>query len=300
MMNNKVSGSVSLIFATVIWGSTFVAQSVGMDYVGPFTFQAVRCMLAVLILLPVIALFDRKDNNDFWKKWLDKKLWLAGIACGIALFAAANLQQVGMVSTTAGKAGFLTAMYIVLVPFVGLFLKRRPGIMAIVSVPIAVVGLYLLSCANVTQINTGDILLLCSAFAFAIQITLVDSFAKQVDNLRLSCIQSLVCALLTGIVMFVYESPNVRAILNCWLPICYAGILSMGVAYSLQIVGQRNIEPTTASLIMSLESVFAAVSGWLILHERMSLKETYGCILVLTAVILSQIPIKRTKAKALT
>lgn len=205
-----------------------------------------------------------------------------------------------MVSTTAGKAGFLTAMYIVLVPFVGLFLKRRPGIMAIVSVPIAVVGLYLLSCANVTQINTGDILLLCSAFAFAIQITLVDSFAKQVDNLRLSCIQSLVCALLTGIVMFVYESPNVRAILNCWLPICYAGILSMGVAYSLQIVGQRNIEPTTASLIMSLESVFAAVSGWLILHERMSLKETYGCILVLTAVILSQIPIKRTKAKALT
>lgn len=294
-MNKKVSGSFSLAFATVIWGSTFVAQSVGMDYVGPFTFQAVRCMLAVLVLLPVIALFDRKEQKDFWKKWLDKRLWLAGITCGTALFAAANLQQVGMVSTTAGKAGFLTAMYIVLVPFVGLFLKRRPGIMAIVSVPIAVAGLYLLSCANVSQINTGDILLLGSAFAFAIQITLVDSFAKQVDNLRLSCIQSLVCAVFTGIVMFGYETPNVESILRCWLPICYAGILSMGVAYSLQIVGQRHIEPTAASLIMSLESVFAAVSGWLILHERMSVQETVGCMLVLIAVILSQIPVKRMR-----
>ena len=299
-MNKKIAGSFSLIFATIIWGSTFVAQSVGMDYVGPFTFQAVRCMLAVLVLLPVIALFDRKDNKGFWKKWLDKMLWVGGIACGIALFAAANLQQVGMVSTSAGKAGFLTAMYIVLVPFVGLFLKRRPGIMAIVSVPIAVVGLYLLSCANVSQINTGDILLFGSAFAFAIQITLVDSFAKRVDNLRLSCIQSLICALLTGIVMILYETPNVGAILSCWLPICYAGILSMGVAYSLQIVGQRYIEPTAASLIMSLESVFAAISGWLILHERMSVQETAGCILVLMAVILSQIPIKRKRAKRLT
>ena len=299
-MNKKIAGSFSLIFATIIWGSTFVAQSVGMDYVGPFTFQAVRCMLAVLVLLPVIALYDRKGKRGFWKKWLDKRLWLGGIACGIALFSAANLQQVGMVSTTAGKAGFLTAMYIVLVPFVGLFLKRRPGIMAIVSVPIAVVGLYLLSCANVSQINTGDILLFGSAFAFAIQITLVDSFAKQVDNLRLSCIQSLICALLTGIVMILYETPNVESILRCWLPICYAGILSMGVAYSLQIVGQRYIEPTAASLIMSLESVFAAISGWLILHERMSLQETVGCILVLSAVFLSQIPFKRIMSKPLT
>ncbi len=299
-MNRKLTGSASLIFATVIWGSTFVAQSVGMNYVGPFTFQAVRCMLAVLVLLPVIAMFDRKSNEGFWKRWRDKRLWLAGIACGTALFAAANLQQVGMVTTTAGKAGFLTAMYIVLVPFVELFLKRKPGIMAIISVPIAVAGLYLLSCANVSQINTGDILLLGSAFAFAIQITLVDSFAKQVDNLRLSCIQSFVCALLTGIVMFGYETPNIGAVLSCWLPICYAGILSMGVAYSLQIVSQRHIEPTAASLIMSLESVFAAVSGWLILHERMSLQETFGSILVLTAVILSQIPLIRIKAKRVT
>lgn len=295
MMNKKVAGSFSLIFATIIWGSTFVAQSVGMDYVGPLTFQSIRCFLAVLVLLPVIALFDRKGQIGFWKKWQNKKLWFAGIACGIALFAAANLQQLGMVSTSAGKAGFLTAMYIVLVPFVGLFLKRKPGIMAIVSVPIAVVGLYLLSCANVSQINMGDMLIIGSAFAFAIQITLVDSFANQVDNLRLSCIQSLVCAVLTGIVMFVYEQPNMGAILNCWLPICYAGILSMGVAYTLQIIGQRHIEPTAASLIMSLESVFAAISGWLILHERMSLQETLGCVLVLTAVILSQIPLKSAK-----
>ena len=299
-MNRKITGSLSLAFATIIWGSTFVAQSVGMDYVGPFTFQAARCLLAVLFLVPVIALFEVKNIKDFWGNWLDKRLWLGGIACGIALFAAANLQQVGIVSTTAGKAGFLTAMYIVLVPFVGLFLKRRPGIMAIASVPVAVVGLYLLSCANVSQINTGDILLFGSAFAFAIQITLVDSFAKKVDNLRLSCIQSLVCAVLSSVVMFICETPSAGAMLSCWLPICYAGILSMGVAYSLQIVGQRHIEPTAASLIMSLESVFAAVSGWLILHEKMSPQETIGCILVLTAVILAQIPVNKSKSKSLT
>ena len=294
-MDKKIRGSIFLVLATVIWGSTFVAQSVGMDYIGPFTFQAIRCMLAVVILLPTIAIFDYKNRKAFIKTWLDKRLWFAGCACGIALFAAANLQQVGMVSTGAGKAGFLTAMYIVLVPFAGLFLRRRPSIMAAISVPIAVIGLYLLSCANVTGINTGDILLIGSAFAFAIQITLVDLFVKQVDNLRLSCIQSLVCAVLSGVVMFFYEAPAIGPILNCWLPLCYAGILSMGVAYTLQMIGQRHIEPTAASLIMSLESVFAAVSGWLVLHERMSLQETVGCILVLTSVILSQIPLSRKK-----
>lgn len=291
-MKNKLKGGLGLLLATVIWGSTFVAQSVGMDYIGPFTFQAVRCFLAVLVLLPVIALFDKKNNEKFLRKWADKRLWLSGVACGTALFVAANLQQLGILSTSAGKSAFLTAMYIVIVPFIGLVLKRKPGIMAFVSVFIAVAGLYLLSYAGVSAINIGDVYLLGSAFAFAVQITLVDYFAPKVDNLRLSCVQSLVCAVLSGTLMLFTEQVHINALLDCWLPLCYAGILSMGIAYTLQILGQRHVEPTAAALIMSLESVFAAISGWLILHERMTMSETFGCVLVFFAVVLSQLPIK--------
>ncbi len=296
-MKNKLKGGLGLLFATVIWGSTFVAQSVGMDYIGPFTFQAVRCFLAVLVLLPVIAIFDKKNHGQFFRKWADKRLWLSGIACGTALFVAANLQQLGILSTSAGKSAFLTAMYIVIVPFIGLFLKRKPGVMAFVSVMIAVAGLYLLSCVGVSAMNIGDICLLGCAFAFAVQITLVDHFAPKVDNLRLSCIQSLVCAVFSGVLMIFTEQVQIGALVDCWLPLCYAGILSMGVAYTLQILGQRHVEPTAAALIMSLESVFAAISGWLVLHERMSLTETFGCVLVFSAVVLSQLPIKTNIAK---
>lgn len=296
-MKNKLKGGLGLLCATVIWGSTFVAQSVGMDYIGPFTFQAVRCFLAVLVLLPVIAIFDKKNNEKFFRKWADKRLWFSGVACGTALFVAANLQQVGILSTSAGKSAFLTAMYIVIVPFIGLFLKRKPGIMAFISVLVAVAGLYLLSCVGVSAINFGDVCLLGCAFAFAVQITLVDHFAPKVDNLRLSCIQSLVCAIFSGVLMLFTEQVRFQALVDCWLPLCYAGILSMGIAYTLQILGQRHVEPTAAALIMSLESVFAVLSGWLVLHERMTVSETFGCILVFSAVVLSQLPIKIKIAK---
>lgn len=296
-MKNKLKGGLGLLSATVIWGSTFVAQSVGMDYIGPFTFQAVRCFLAVLVLLPVIAIFDKKNNEKFFRKWADKRLWFSGVACGTALFVAANLQQVGILSTSAGKSAFLTAMYIVIVPFIGLFLKRKPGIMAFISVLVAVAGLYLLSCVGVSAINFGDVCLLGCAFAFAVQITLVDHFAPKVDNLRLSCIQSLVCAIFSGVLMLFTEQVHFQALVDCWLPLCYAGILSMGIAYTLQILGQRHVEPTAAALIMSLESVFAVLSGWLVLHERMTVSETFGCILVFSAVVLSQLPIKIKIAK---
>ncbi len=293
MMNQKFKSSILLVLATVIWGSTFVAQSVGMDYIGPFTFQAIRCFLAVLALLPVIYLFDGSERKHFIKKWADKSLWLAGSACGVALFAAANLQQVGLIDTAAGKAGFLTAMYIVLVPILGLFLRRKPSFMAYISVGIAVIGIYLLSCVGVSQISIGDVLLLGCALAFAVQITLVDHFAPTVDNLRLNCIQSFVCALLSAVVMIFTETVQMQTVLDCWLPLCYAGILSMGVAYSLQIIGQRYIEPTIAALFMSLESVFAAISGSLVLNERMNTQEIFGCILVFTAILISQIPTKK-------
>lgn len=291
-MKKQIQGSICLLIATVIWGSTFIAQSVGMDLIEPFTFQAVRNALAVPFLMIVIFLFDREKKN-YIRQWKDPRLWKAGFVCGSALFLAAGLQQIGLVYTSAGKAGFITAMYIVLVPILGLFLKRRPSPAAWISVAVATVGLYLLSCVGVTEVNIGDLCLLLCALFFAVQITLIDHFASLVDNLRLNCIQCLVCSALSAVCMFLFETPDMGAILDCWFPLCYAGILSMGVAYSLQIIGQKNLEPTPASLIMSLESVFAALCGWLLLNETMTGPEFAGCVLVFAAVILSQLPARK-------
>ena len=291
-MKNKLSGTLALLFATVIWGSAFIAQSVGMDHIGPMTFQASRCGLGALFLIPIIFLFE-KDKKRHIKNWADAKLWKTGFFCGTALFVAAGLQQVGLVYTSAGKAGFITAMYIVLVPILGLFLKRKPPVSAWISVVVAVAGLYLLSCVGASEINLGDILMLGGALGFAVQITLVDELAGDLDGLRLNCIQAFVCSVFSAVVMFLTETPTFSGIVSAAIPIGYAGICSMGIAYSLQIIGQKHLEPTPASLIMSLESVFAALCGWLLLHERMSPAELCGCALVFCAVIISQLPEKK-------
>ena len=261
-----------------------------MELIGPFTFQAIRCGLAVLFLIPVSFLFDRKPGAV--KRWLAPTLWKSGTVCGLALFAAASLQQVGLVYTDAGKAGFLTAMYIVLVPILGLFLGQKPGKSAWFSVGLAVAGLYLLSCLGVSEINIGDILLAGCALAYAVQITLIDRCAGELDGFRLNCVQALVVTVLSIPFMAFTETIHTDNILACWLPLCYAGIASMGIAYSLQIIGQKHLEPTAASLIMSLESVIAALCGWLILHETMTIWELLGCGLVFAAVVLSQLPQK--------
>ena len=289
-MNKQFKGSLCLFGAVIIWGSAFIAQSVGMELIGPFTFQTIRCGLAVLFLVPLSFLFDRKPGAV--KHWLDPKLWRSGLICGLALFAAASLQQVGLVYTDAGKAGFLTAMYIVLVPVLGLFLGNKPGKAAWFSVALAVVGLYLLSCMGVSSINIGDILLAGCALAYAVQITLIDRCAADLDGVRLNCIQSLVVTVLSIPFMVLTEDVDMGSVLACWLPLAYAGILSMGVAYSLQIIGQQHLEPTAASLIMSLESVIAALCGWLILKETMTPWELLGCGLVFAAVVISQLPSK--------
>ena len=291
-MKEKLRGSLALLIGTVIWGSAFVAQSVGMDHIGPMTFQAARCLLGAIFLLPVIYLFDQ-DKKHYFRSWANPKLWKTGLLCGGALFVAAGLQQVGLVYTTAGKAGFITAMYIVLVPILGLFLRSRPALNVWISVVLAVVGLYLLSCSGASEINKGDLLMLGGALGFAVQITLIDRLAGDLDGLRLNCIQAFVCSILSALVMFFTETPSLSALVSCALPIGYAGILSMGVAYSLQIVGQKRLDPTPASLIMSLESVFAVLSGWLLLEERMRSTELLVCALVFTAVILPQLPDKK-------
>lgn len=290
-MNNKIKGILALLLATIIWGSAFVAQSVGMDYIGPFTFQTMRSVLAVPFLAITIFLFE-KNKGEYFTRWANPKLWKAGFICGVSLFVAAGFQQLGIVYTTAGKAGFITAMYIVIVPILGLFYGKKPTVNAWISVVLAVAGLFLLSCVGVTQINIGDILVLLCAFAYAVQITLIDRLAGDLDGFRLNCVQALVCGLLSGIVMFATETPQLHNILSCWLPLGYAGILSLGIAFSLQIVGQKYVEPTPASLIMSLESVNAVFFGWLILKEVMAPHEIIGCILVFAGVILSQIPAK--------
>ena len=287
-------GTFSLLMATLIWGCAFIAQSVGMELIGPFTFQAVRCTLAVAFLIPAATVLDlgKCSLSKSLDKWKNPLLWKSGIICGSALFVAASLQQVGLVYTDAGKAGFITAMYIVLVPILGFFLGQKPPKTAVISVVLAVIGLYLLSCVGVSQINTGDMLILGCAMAFAVQITCIDRLAGDLDGLRLNCIQSLVVAVLSIPFMLITETVQLENILACWMPLGFAGILSMGVAYSLQIIGQKDLEPTTASLIMSLESVIAALAGWLILNEVMTGWEFTGCILVFAAVILSQLPEK--------
>lgn len=290
-MKNKLRGSLAILIATVIWGSAFIAQSVGMDYIGPFTFQTMRSVLAVPFLIIVIFLIERNPAKSI-KNWLEPDLWKAGLPCGVALFIAAGLQQMGIVHTTAGKAGFITAMYIVLVPILGVFLRKKPPFTAWIGVLLAVAGLYLLSCVGVTQVNIGDLYLLGCALGYAVQITLVDQMGTSVDGLRLNCVQSLFCGIFSGIVMFLTEDVIISSILSCWIPLVYAGIFSLGIAFSLQIIGQKHLEPTPAALIMSLESVFAVLFGWLLLHERMSTAELCGCALVFCAVILSQIPAK--------
>lgn len=290
-MKKQLSGVIALSGATVIWGSAFIAQSVGMDKIGPFTFQAVRCFLAVVFLFPASALFSK--GKPFWKSWADPALWRSGVICGLALFAASSLQQIGLVYTDAGKAGFLTAMYIVFVPFLGLFLGQRPGRNALLSLIPAIVGLYLLSCTSVSGINKGDVLLLLCAVAFSVQILLIDRHCAGLDGLKLNCIQALVAAVLSVPWALLTETVDASRIASCWLPLGYAGVLSMGVAYTLQIVGQKRVAPSAAALLMSLESVFAALFGWLLLHETMTGAELLGCLLVFAAVVISQLPEKK-------
>lgn len=296
-MKNRIQGSISLLLAVIIWGSTFVAQSLGMDHVGPFTFQAIRCGLGAIGLLPVIFLFDRKKNDGktFLSRFADKLLWKAAVCCAIPLFFAANLQQLGIVSVDAGKSAFLTAMYIVFVPLIGLAFRKKTSPMVPFAVLIAVVGLYFLSCYGVTSVNTGDFYLIACAIAFAFQIIFVDKYANCVDPLRLNCLQAAICAAGSTIVMLFTESPTLAGIQGSWWGMCYAGFLSMGAAYTLQILGQKKMEPTLASLIMSLESVVAVLCGAIFLREQLTRWETIGCVLVFIAVVLSQIPIKSKK-----
>ena len=281
-------GAAMLLSASLIWGVAFVAQSAGMQYVGPYTFTATRSALAAIGLGILILILDHKGIKS---KNTDKKvLWTAGILLGIVMTIASNLQQVGLLTTSAGKAGFITSLYIVLVPMFGLFLKRHPHPMVWVSVVIALVGLYFLSIRGDFTMSQGDLLVLASAVAFTFQILLVDHFSPKVDIIRLNCIQFSVMAILSFVPMMVLEKPQVSAISDAWLTIVYAGLFSGCGAYTLQMFGQRRVEPATASLLLSPENVFSALAGWAILGQTLTMRELLGCALVFAAIMTSQLP----------
>lgn len=297
-MKQQIKSSLILLLTATIWGVAFVAQSVGMEYIGPFTFNAIRCVLGGLVLIPVILVLKKKKETgaENQEKEDKKTLWAGGIACGVILCIASNLQQFGIMEASVGKSGFFTALYIVMIPVIGIFIGKRPGIKLWFCVALAVVGMYLLCMKDGSfTIERADIMLLLCALAFSFHILVVDYFSPKVDGVKMSCIQFFVCGVLSAVGMLLTETPDISNIQAAWLPLLYAGLLSCGVGYTLQIVGQKGINPVIASLIMSLESVISALAGWVILGQVLSPKEILGCVLMFVAIIITQIPIGNKK-----
>jgi len=294
MKKMQLWNSLLLLLTATIWGSAFVAQSVGMEHVGPFTFTFSRSMIGGIVLLPCILLLGK------WKKGFATRVeWIGGICCGIALCVASNFQQVGMQYTTVGKAGFITALYVVLVPIFGIFMKKRVSLLIWGCVAVSVAGLYLLCMpAGAFVLAFGDLLVLLCAVLFSVHILVIDHFSPKGDGVVISCIQFFVCGILSGIPMLLFENPAVGNMLDAKWSILYAGVLSSGVAYTLQVVAQKHVNPTVASLIMCLESVVAVLAGWMILGQAMSAREIWGCMLMFTAIVVAQLPVaEKTKER---
>ena len=323
-MSKKLRGDLMLILTALIWGSSFVAQKSGMELIGPFAFNGIRTVIGGIVLIPVIILLEKfkasgtdtedaegentvesMKSEDEQKK--EKKLLMTGgICCGLALLVASSLQQIGIFYTTAGKAGFITALYVVLVPILGLFLKKkvRPVIWGCVFV--SAIGLYLLCMpaeGGFGHINKGDLLVLACAVCFAIHILVIDHFSPKVDGVKLSCIQFFIAGIISVLLMFPcdpalgFDLPSLGNLLGSWLPLLYSGVLSCGVAYTLQIVAQADTDPTIASMILCLESVFAVIAGMIILGETMSFREVIGCIIMFAAIVVAQLPSKEERLK---
>ena len=304
MKVNRIRQNVFPVLAALIWGTAFVAQSVGADYVQPFTFNAARAAIAFVFLLVLCAVLRMRRRRDFAgevrpRPHARRDLMLGGLCCGAALTVATNLQQKGLETTTSGKAGFITALYIVLVPIAGIFLKKHPPKTIWISVALAVAGLYCLCVTEGFSIAPGDFYVMLCAFCFTGHILIIDHFTQKVDGVELSCVQFLVSAILSSIGMLAFETPSLAGLQACIFPLLYVGVFSSGVAYTLQILAQKDSDPTVVSLLLSLESVFATLAGAIILKDQMSTREYFGCMLVLIAVLLAQIPMpakKNTKA----
>jgi drug/metabolite transporter (DMT)-like permease len=289
-MHSKILRSELMLFlASAIWGFAFVAQRVGMEHVGPFTYNGVRFALGCLSLLPLILVRShRADRSRPVQPFLNRRTMKLGGIVGLVLFCGASLQQIGIVYTTAGKAGFITGLYVVIVPVLGLFLRQRPGFGTWVGAGIAAAGLYLLSVTGRFAISRGDFLVLCSAFFWAAHVLLIGSLSQKLDTVKLAFTQFVVCSVLSLITALALETIVLAKIINAAIPILYGGILSVGVAYTLQVVAQRHAPPAHAAIILSLETVFAVLGGWLILSETIPFRGLVGCALMLAGIIVSQ------------
>ncbi|WP_261830605.1 DMT family transporter [Inconstantimicrobium mannanitabidum] len=293
-MNNKRLGANMLLLLTAaIWGFAFVAQRVVTGAIGAFTFNGIRFGLGSLSLIPLIIYFEKKKKSTCNDKQTNevnyKKRILPGILIGTILYAGSALQQVGIIYTTAGKASFITGLYMVLVPIIGLFLGHKIGKSSWIGVGLAVIGLYLLSVNGDFSIGYGDLLEVIGAVFWAIHILSIDYFSDKIEPLKLSCIQFATCSVLSLITALIFEQITIIGISNAIVPILYGGLLSVGVAYTLQVVAQKNAKPSHAAIILSMESVFGAIGGAIILGETMSTKGYIGCILILAGILLSQI-----------
>ena len=297
----QLRNSMLLLLTATIWGVAFVAQSVGMDYVGPFTFNMLRSIVGGIVLIPCIFLLDKiapKEKKELTaeeKKQGRKALLVGGICCGICLAFAANLQQIGIKYTTVGRAGFITACYIIIVPILSflIFRKKCSGSI-IIAVALALAGLYLLCITDGFSIGKGDFYVLLCSILFSFHILIIDYFSPLVDGVKMSSIQFFVCGIVSGIPALLTETIVWEDVLQAWMPILYAGVMSCGVAYTLQIVGQKNMNPTVASLILSMESCISVLAGWVILNQKLTMREMCGCVLMFIAIILAQLPGKKT------
>ena len=301
MKHNQVRQVVFPILAAFIWGTAFVAQDLCADSIGTFAFNATRYFIAVLALLVVIAISDKAKKNKpaltaEEKKAANKQLWLGGLCCGVALAIASNFQQAGLVAgTDAGKAGFITALYVVLVPVFGLFFKRKVSLPVWIAVVCSVVALYLLCIKGDFSLAAGDLLILVCAVCFAVHILVIDHFTAYCDGVKLSCLQFLFAGIISAVCMFLFEDVDFAAIWGCILPLLYVGIFSCGVGYTLQILAQKDSNPTVVTILLSLESVFAVIAGAIILHQQMTAREYIGCVVMFAAVILAQIQFPEKK-----
>lgn len=290
MKKISLKNSFLLFLAAFIWGVAFVAQSVGMDYMGPFSFNGARFLMGSMVLLPLVYVRRKKDREKGMPRAGMKITFTGGICCGLALCSAALLQQFGIMYTTVGKAGFITTLYIIIVPIMGIFLKKKVSGKVWIGAVLAAFGMYLLCMSERFALSKGDTYVFICAVLFSVHILVIDYFSPKADGVELSCIQFLTAGVISSILAFIIEKPQIGSFIDGIIPLAYAGIMSSGVAYTLQIIGQKDMDPTVASLILSLESVVSMLAGWVILGQALSRRELIGCGLVFGAVILVQLP----------
>ncbi|MDH3268853.1 MAG: DMT family transporter [Ignavibacteria bacterium] len=291
-----MKSNLLLLLTAVIWGFAFVAQRAGMEYLGPFTFNTARFTLGSFSLIPLLLINQKKKFEK--EKFLplnDKNLLYGGLAAGTVLFLGATFQQGGLVYTEAGKAGFITGFYVILVPILGLFVKQKTSLLTWLGAMVATVGLYFLSLNETFEVNIGDVLVLIGAFFWAIQILVIGFYSTKVDPFQLAFTQFVVCAVLSFFAALISETIVLQNFANAYLPILYAGIFSVGIAFTIQVVAQREAHPANAAIIMSLEAVFAVLGGWLILNESIPMRGLFGCLLMLIGMILSQLYLFKSK-----